>query len=255
MDSRTGNGARGVTLADDHTPEAVARRLEEGPREHHLRDFIYGAVDGIITTFAVVAGCQGAGLPPPVVVALGLSNLAADGFSMAVGNYLAVRAEAERRERLREIEHAHIDEVPDGEREEIVQIYRRKGFSGPELEAVVRVITADRKRWVETMLREELGLPAAPPAPGKAAAHTGLAFIAFGAVPLLPFIAALAGAPIDPFPWSAAGAALAFFTAGAVKAGYTGKGRAAAGLETLAVGSAAALIAYGIGHLFNTGGG
>lgn len=72
---------------------AIRERLSQPPKRSHLRDFIYGGIDGAVTTFAVVAGVAGAGLSATVVIILGVANLIANGFSMAVSNYAATRAE------------------------------------------------------------------------------------------------------------------------------------------------------------------
>lgn len=117
-------------LVDDHRPEAIRRRPAARPTTSVARDLVYGAVDGVVTTFAVVAGVAGAGLETGIVVILGLANLGADGFSMDVSNFLGTRTELERRRRVRSEEERHVATVPEGEREEIRQILARCGSTG-----------------------------------------------------------------------------------------------------------------------------
>src|SRR4051812_2424838 len=169
-------------MEHDHSPDAISRRLAGHPRQNYLRDWVYGGIDGAVTTFAVVAGVVGADLSARTVLILGAANLLADGFSMAASNYSGTKTERDDKDRLRAVEERHIDLVPEGELEEVRQIYRAKGFQGSRLENVVEVITADRQRWVETMLREEYGLPEALRSPLKAAASTFLAFLICGSV-------------------------------------------------------------------------
>ena len=80
-------------MEHDHSPEAIGQRLAGGPSASYLRDWIYGGIDGAVTTFAVVSGVAGAGLPSSIIIILGIANLIADGFSMAVSNFLGNRAE------------------------------------------------------------------------------------------------------------------------------------------------------------------
>src|SRR6185503_6828129 len=113
-------------LEHEHSPEAIRRRLEKGASHNYLRDFVYGGIDGAVTTFAVVAGTMGADLSSRVVLILGAANLAGDGFSMAASNFSSTKAERDEYAHLRAVEERHVDLVPDGEREEIREIYREK---------------------------------------------------------------------------------------------------------------------------------
>lgn len=236
-----------ASLQTSHTPQAVSARLDEGPGRSYLRDLVYGAIDGTVTTFAVVAGVRGAALATSVVVILGVANLVADGFSMAASNFLGIRAEDERRRRIRDEEQRHIAVVPSGEREEIRQIFAAKGFSGEDLERAVDVITADRARWLETMLVEEHGFAPQPASPLRSAVATFAAFLIVGFVPVLPFVLDLSAGVARPFAWSTASTAFAFLVVGYTRGRITDSPRLRAALETLLLGGAAAGLAFGIG--------
>jgi VIT1/CCC1 family predicted Fe2+/Mn2+ transporter len=232
-----------------HTPAAIENRLKAGPEQSYLRDFIYGAVDGIVTTFAVVSGVAGAALPGGVVIVLGAANLAGDGFSMAVSNYLGTRADRQRVERVRRIEEQHLAAYPDGEREEIRQIYRAKGLSGDDLEHMVSAVTSDRERWIQTMINEEYGLALNGPSPVRAATVTFAAFVLLGALPLMPFIIDYLspGGLWSPYLTSSFLSGLAFFLVGAIKGRFVLQKWYWAGMETLMVGGVAAALAYFVG--------
>jgi VIT1/CCC1 family predicted Fe2+/Mn2+ transporter len=236
-------------LEREHSKEAIRRRLSQAPAVSYLGDFVYGAIDGAVTTFAVVAGARGADLGDSVVVILGLANLFADGFSMAISNYLGTRAERDQRERARAAEERHIEVVPEGEREEIRQLFAAKGFSGNDLDRVVEVITSDRDRWVDTMMSEELGYASHSTNALRAAASTFVAFLVIGAIPLGVYVidAAVPGEVANPFLWSSILTAVAFFLVGAVKGRLVEQRWWRAGLETLAVGGSAAVLAFVVG--------
>lgn len=234
-------------LEADHSPEAISRRLALGTEHSYLGDAILGAIDGCVTTFAVVSGVTGAALPRGVVIVLGLANLLADGFSMAVSNYQKTKSDRDRVRLAREMEERHIDEIPEGEKEEIRQIFAKKGFEGSLLEDVVQVITRDRARWIDTMLTEELGLPLHGPSPGKAALVTFAAFCVAGSIPILPFLVMDPSQPV--FIASSIAAALVFFLVGLFKSQILGESKLRAGFETLFSGGGAALLAYVVGKM------
>jgi len=246
-----GRGSGGASLASEHTPAGIRARLSSAPPVSYLRDFVYGAIDGTVTTFAIVAGVVGAGLSDSVIVILGFANLLADGFSMAASNFLGTRAEQQRREQARREEERHIALIPKGEREEIRQIFAAKGFAGTELERVVEVITADPQVWVQTMMTDELGYGADNFDPLRSAGATLLAFVTVGFLPLAIFVidALAPGEIAAPFAWSAALTAIAFYTVGSLKARFVDQPRWRSGVETLAIGGAAAAVAFAVGAL------
>jgi VIT1/CCC1 family predicted Fe2+/Mn2+ transporter len=211
----------------------------------YIRDTVYGANDGIITTFAVVAGVVGAGLSAQIVLILGFANLLADGLAMAIGNYLGTKSELEYIKKERATEEWEVDHVPDLERKEVAEIYRKKGFKGKELERVVAVITANKKTWVDTMMTEELKLiPDSVNSPVKNGLATFMAFGIAGMFPLLPYLFGLSGS----FNISIIFTALALFVVGSLRTLITKRPWFIAGTEMLLVGAIAATVAYFTGQ-------
>ncbi|HEU4522825.1 MAG TPA: VIT1/CCC1 transporter family protein [Thermoanaerobaculia bacterium] len=229
----------------DHHPEAIRERLAEDPQASYLRDWVYGGIDGSVTTFAIVTGVVGASLSPTVILILGAANLFADGFSMAAGNYSATHTEKQELETLRVVEERHISQYPEGEREEVRQIYAKQGFAGEDLERMVDVITSDRDRWIDLMIAEEYGISRHIRSAKKAALATFSAFIICGLVPLLPFLLRLPNA----FAFSLGMTLAVFFGIGSLKSRVLSISWWRGGMETLITGSIAAAIAYGIGVL------
>ena len=230
-------------MEHEHTHEAIRHRLAAGPSQSYLRDWVYGGIDGTVTTFALASGVTGAHLSSRVILILGGASLIADGFAMAAGNYLATRAEHEEFRYAEAVERRHIANAPEGEREEVREILRGLGIVGDLLERVVHAITADRDRWVRVMLRYEYGLPAAVRSPWRAAGSTFSAFLICGLVPLIPFFASIKNA----FWVASAMTGVTFVLIGALKAQWSIQPWWHSGFSTLAIGGGAAAVAYGLG--------
>lgn len=239
----------GIVMTKDHghTRGQIATRLSAGTHNSDLKDLIYGGIDGAVTTFAIVASVEGAGLPHSIIVALGLANIVADGFSMAASNYSGTKAELDDRKRIIQIEERHIAEHPEGEREELRQILEIRGLSGDVLERATQAIAMRRDKWIDIMLTDEYGLTRADPAPLRAAVATFAAFLIAGAVPLLPFVLGLP----DAFTISVLATLLTFFMIGAAKSRWSLAKWWRSAIETLLIGGVAALLAYGVGGLFH----
>jgi VIT1/CCC1 family predicted Fe2+/Mn2+ transporter len=235
-------------LRKQHQPAAVRRRLSALPSQSPLADAVLGGIDGCVTTFAVVAGAAGGDLPDSVIIVLGFANLFADGFSMAASNYLSVKSRREEVHKARHEEEAHIAKVPQGEREEIRQIFRKKGFNEDVLEKVVGVITRDDDLWVQTMLTEEHGLQLEGRRPLQAGLSTFTAFVAAGLTPLLPFLIPGLAAGHE-LAASSVVTALAFLSIGVLKGIVLRTPVIRSGMETLILGGTAAALAYVTGHV------
>lgn len=237
-------------LLDEHQPHAVRARLAKPMRASTLPDAVLGGIDGCVTTFAVVSGAFGAGFSPQVALVLGFANLVADGFSMAVSNYEAGQAQLTQIASAEEVEHQHIALVPEGEREEIRQLFQAKGFDGELLEEVVDAICRDPEVWVSTMLREEYGFSAAGVSPLRSALTTFAAFLLIGTLPLLPY-ALPAFSTTTQFLVSFGVAGFVFLGIGMVKSAVYGAPVWRSGLRTLLMGTAAAGLAFATGYFAN----
>ncbi len=220
----------------------------------HFDDFIYGSIDGAVTTFAIVAGVMGASLPSGIILILGFANLFADGFSMAAANYQASKARNEFVEMKRKQEEWEIDNLEDQERNEIRDIYIKKGFKDELLDDVVRIITSRRKVWIDTMMKDELGLIEDHKNPIDSSVSTFVGFNLIGLIPLIPFmIFMMMGVELnsESFVYSTISVLAAFFLVGVIKGKIVKKSMIHSGINTLIIGGIAAIIAYLIGYGLN----
>ncbi len=213
---------------------------------NYVQDIVYGANDGIITTFAVVSGVAGARLAPYVVIVLGFANVLADALSMGLGNYLSIRSKRDNYHRVLKEEMTEIQQIPEIEREEVREIYRAKGFSGVDLETVTRIITADKRVWADTMMREEHGL--APEDTSRPVLHgfvTFVAFIVFGSIPILSYILPVADA--SRFTVTIVATGIALLVVGLLRSWITRERMFKGPLEILSIGAVCAVAAYVVG--------
>lgn len=238
-------------LRSEHNENEIRNRIKNKNNYSYLGDAVLGGIDGCVTTFAVAAGAMGGGFTSTVIVVLGLANLLADGFSMAVSNYLRAKSERDEVDSARKREEKQIEQIPQGEVREIRAIFEEKGFRGETLEKVVEGITRNRNLWVNTMLTEELGLQLEGPQPSKAGLVTFFAFLMVGMIPLLPFF--IPGLELDQaFLFSSIVTGFAFFGIGMVRGLVLHKRTVTSGLLTFFTGGGAAALAFFAGYLIRT---
>jgi VIT1/CCC1 family predicted Fe2+/Mn2+ transporter len=240
-----------------HDPEYIGRAVREDESRRtswfgaYIGSMVYGALDGIVTTFAVVSGVAGAELSSNVILILGIGNLLADGFSMGVGDYLSTKSEREYYDREARRQRWEIESFPDGQREELRALYQKDGWDDAHAEQLTELHTHNADRWVEAMMIEELGMVKEEHNPFYNALATFLSFVVAGSVPLLVYLLGLTTEiePTTAFRWSMALSGLALYSVGAAKVFVTRLNPLRSGLEMLLVGGLAAGVAYLIGDL------
>jgi VIT1/CCC1 family predicted Fe2+/Mn2+ transporter len=213
-----------------------------------VRDIVIGMSDGLTVPFALAAGLSGAAAGTTIVVTAGLAEIAAGSIAMGLGGYLAARTDAEHYAAELVREEKETETVPEQEAEEVATIFRDYGLPEAQITPVVNAIRADRNRWVEFMMRYELGLEAPNPARARQSALTiALSYIGGGLIPLSPYIllSNLSTALIV----SVAVTLLALFVFGAVKGRFTGLNLWSSGAQTVFVGGLAAAAAFALARL------
>jgi vacuolar iron transporter family protein len=226
---------------DQHTEKIHAAG---GPS---LRDLMLGINDGLVASFAVTSGVAGAFNTARIVIMAGVAEMLGGSVSMGLAAFVSARAQMEFYLSEFEREHEEIERWPEREREEIRTIYQQKGFAGALLEQIVAHITADPERWSSVMMREELGLnKEALDSPVRSGLTVGLSYLCGALIPVVPYLLV---AP----PWgivvSAIATSIALFAAGAAKTMIIDRSWWRSGLESLAIGIAAATVTYGAGTL------
>ena len=246
------------SIASDHRALAEVARAEKVARAIHgerhfaapetIRDVVIGMSDGLTVPFALAAGISGAIAASHVVVTAGVAEIAAGAISMGLGGYLAAQTDAEHYESEVAREEREVDEMPDAERFEVASIFRSYGLEPADAEKVTAELVKDRKRWVDFMMRFELGLekPNQSRAPVSAATIGG-SYAVGGLIPLVPYMLVPDSAHGLYISCVITAVALALF--GAAKGKATGVSWLRSALQTVIIGGAAAAVAFALARL------
>jgi len=211
----------------------------------YLGDMVFGANDGIVTTFAVVAGAFGGDLSLVVIIILGFANLLGDGFSMGLGNYLGIKSSLNYKQLQRTKEEWEVEHFPQAEKDEVQRIFLKKGFSETKAQTLTDLYASNKEAWVDFMMNEEHGISSEENnSPARHGLATFMAFFFAGLLPLLPFIVPIFN---NPFIASAVVTLLVLFSVGAFRSKITTVSWWQGGLEMLLIGSVSSGAAYFIG--------
>lgn len=239
--------------------EHVLKDHRQTPVSAYLKEVVYGGIDGIITTFAVVAGFSGAALSNEsttqlsflIVLLFGLANLLADGVSMGLGNFLSVRSEQGLFCKFWGEERTEVREHPEDEVEQTITLLVDQGFSKEDAITLASIYRKNEKYWLHFMMSYELGVSdPTDDNPILTGFATFLAFVSFGLIPLIPFAVFTSLNPSEVFIYASVGAFLALLLLGTLK-WYVTRVRFWSSLfEVLLIGTAAASVAFFVGTLF-----
>jgi VIT1/CCC1 family predicted Fe2+/Mn2+ transporter len=219
-----------------------------------VRDIVIGMADGLTVPFALAAGLTSAAAALAkgngIIVTAGFAEIAAGSIAMGLGGYLAAKTDSEHYASELKREYRETVELPQIETEEVAKVFRDYGLTQEQVEPVVAAITSDRKKWVDFMMRFELGLEAPDPArAGRSAGTIAASYIVGGLVPLAPYI--LMSSVLPALRVSVGVTLLALFVFGSIKGHYTGVKPWRGGLQTVLVGGLAAAAAFLIARLIS----
>jgi vacuolar iron transporter family protein len=215
-----------------------------------VRDVVIGMADGLTVPFALAAGLTAAVTSSHIIVTAGLAEIAAGAIAMGLGGYLAARTDQEHYLSEERREYQEIQQLRDVELGEVASIFRGYGLEGPALDQVTNAIAADPKRWVDFMMRFELGIERPNPKRAPISALTiAVSYIVGGLVPLMPYIFGLELHQALIYSVIFTGIALALF--GAIKGQLTGINMIKSAIQTTLVGGVAASAAFYLASLFS----
>ncbi len=225
-------------------------------KEEHFKstelvtDIVIGMSDGLTVPFALAAGLSGAVHDPHIIVIAGIAEVAAGSIAMGLGGYLAGKTEVDHYNSEYKREVWEVDNLPEKEKEEVREIFAEMGMSEATQRLVVDEMAKDKTKWVEFMMRYELGLDKPDPKrASKSAMNIGISYIVGGIVPLSPYF--FVSTPVDGLKWSCAITVLCLFIFGYFKAKITGQNALGGALRVTLIGSVAAAAAFFIAQLFS----
>lgn len=264
--SRDLEAARSAFKTNNSDASRIAHQLNAPPghaTEAHdqsggsVKAITFGGLDGILTSFAIVAGAVGAHLSPVAILAMGISNVLADALSMGAGEYLSSRAYESYVKKEHDRERWEMDNYPEGEVKEMIELFQHRGMSQPDAEVVIKTMAKYKSFFVDIMMREELSLPVpsdeGPIESMREGAVMFLSFALFGMVPIGGFVVVPLLLPgLDEhglFAVACLVTAIALFGLGAFKATFHDKFYFRAGMETMTLGGACAAVAFFVGRV------
>ncbi|MHA8076247.1 VIT1/CCC1 transporter family protein [Aquirufa sp. TARAVU-A1A] len=223
--------------------------------EQHLKssdfitDMVIGMSDGLTVPFALAAGLSGAVESAAIVTTAGIAEIVAGSIAMGLGGYLAGQTEQEHYEAELKREYDEVERVPEREKEEIREVFEDYGLSPEAQEIVVEAIAKDKDKWVDFMMRFELGLEKPNPNRARNSALTiGISYVVGGFIPLLPYF--YVENPVDGLKYSAGVTILALLVFGYFKSKVTGQNPIIGSLKVTSIGAAAATAAFLVAKLF-----
>jgi VIT1/CCC1 family predicted Fe2+/Mn2+ transporter len=247
-DARGGNGVAAEACASENGHQSSGGQL---------KPVIFGGLDGILTSFAIVAGAAGGRLSPQVVLILGFSNIVADALSMGVGEFLSSKAESEWILSERSREEWELDNYPQGEIQEMIEIYERRGVSKKDAEMVITTLAKYKSFFVDLMMTQELQLQVPEGDHVQESIREGFvmfcSFAFFGSLPLLGYVIIPAKFPHlsedGLFRCACIITGCVLFLLGSVKSFFSSQLWYRAGMETLLLGGCCATVAFTLGQL------
>lgn len=249
-----------ITIKEGMDHEAVIAAHKKSPFAEYFKEVIYGGVDGIVTTFAVVSGFSGAAFSSTataqvsftIVLLFGLANLFADAISMGLGNFLSVRSEKDQYRILRSKEKKLLRDDPEAEHEETVAIMKAKGFSESDAITLATIYSKNEDYWLDFMMANEYLLDDPRDENEALTGFTTFAsFMIFGCVPILPFVLFSDIDSTEAFQISTLGTLTALLILGLMKWRIVGTSLARSVGEIMLVGGIASIIAFAVGTFFH----